>query len=128
MVASFDIDDLMAEASAATGLDDYGGAPFREPMSRFLECAMTEAHLTPEGLAGLQMDANRWLVNRLRLQNDLNEHPEILDEDVTDPIVIVGVPRTGTAAIPECRLFHSGRSSTRHHFRTLRRTKPILDF
>jgi hypothetical protein len=94
-----DVDRLMKEASATTGLDDYGTAPFLEPMSRFLEAAVREAQLTSEGLAGLRMDADRWLVNRLRLQNDLTEFPEILDEYVDDPVVIVGVPRTGTTKL-----------------------------
>lgn len=99
METVLDVDRLMKDASASTGLDDYGTAPFQEPMSRFLEAAVTEAHLTPEGLGGLRMDADRWLANRLRLQKDLNEHPEILAERVDDPIVIVGVPRTGTTKL-----------------------------
>ena len=39
------------------------------------------------------------MVNRLRLTRDLKRHPEILDEDVSDPIVIFGLPRTGTTKL-----------------------------
>lgn len=53
-------------------------------------------------LPGLQMfHANllRFLVNRLRYEADVQRHPEILEEDVADPIIILGLPRSGTTKL-----------------------------
>ncbi|MGB1907894.1 MAG: sulfotransferase family protein, partial [Spongiibacter sp.] len=44
----------------------------------------------------IQADIVRCLVNRLRFQADLTTHPEILDEDVEDPIIVLGLGRSGT--------------------------------
>jgi hypothetical protein len=68
-------------------------------MSRMLDSVLTEARLNQAGTIGLELDARRWLGNRLRMRADVTRHPEILDEDVSDPIVIVGVPRTGTTKL-----------------------------
>jgi hypothetical protein len=43
---------------------------------------------------GKSLNIVRDLVNRLRFQKDLKKHPEILDEDVSDPFVIMGLPRS----------------------------------
>ena len=97
--SSTDLERLMKEATDATGLYDFGPDDFIEPMTRFMAAALSEASLSPAGLASLPLDVNRWLVNRLRVAADVARHPEILDEDVSDPIVIVGVPRTGTTKL-----------------------------
>lgn len=93
------IEKLMAEVSAQENLFDYGDPIFVEPITRLFDSVLAEAHLSAAGVMGLRMDAQRWLTNRLRLRDTLNRHPEILDEDVSDPIVIVGVPRTGTTKL-----------------------------
>ncbi len=90
---------LMAEASAQTGLSDFRDEAFREPLERFLESARYESKMGGSGVATLAQDVVRLLSNRLLLQKDLIDHPEIADEDVSDPIVIVGNPRTGTTKL-----------------------------
>lgn len=89
---------LLARASEKTGLSDFG-TDFMEPFSRLLDSAIHEVAFTPIGLKSFKADINRMLVNRLRFQADLKQHPEILDEDVADPIVILGLPRTGTTKL-----------------------------
>ena len=41
----------------------------------------------------------RFLVNRLRMQHDINRHPEILQEDISDPIIVIGLGRSGTTKL-----------------------------
>lgn len=96
---ALDLQELMADVATSEGLFDYGPPVFVEPITRLLDSVLAEAHLNQAGLMGLEMDVRRWLTNRLRLQDTLNRHPEILDEDVSDPIIIVGVPRTGTTKL-----------------------------
>lgn len=90
---------LMAAASAEAHLEDYGDERFVEPLTRLMHAVVSEANLSPTGVMGVQASVVRCLVNRLRLQDDLKKHPEILDEDVADPIVVVGLPRTGTTKL-----------------------------
>lgn len=90
---------LIASARASAGLTDFGDERFLEPMGRFLDALTSEANLNAEGLAAWKLTIETSLVNRLRMQRDLDEHPEILDEDLTPPVVIVGLPRTGTTKL-----------------------------
>lgn len=54
---------------------------------------------TLEGLHIFHANLLRFLVNRLRYEADVRKHPEILDEDVSDPIIILGLPRSGTTKL-----------------------------
>jgi ABC-type histidine transport system ATPase subunit len=53
----------------------------------------------PEGRVQQEQLVQRCLVNRLRFARDLARHPEILEEDVSDPIVVLGFPRSGTTVL-----------------------------
>lgn len=94
-----DVELLLERARAITGLDDYGDDRFVEPLGRYLESASTEGRLSPQGEIGLQALVERHLTSRLRYQDDLAKHPEILEEVIVDPIVIIGFPRTGTTKL-----------------------------
>lgn len=59
----------------------------------------TRLDLSARGLLGLQANLERFLVNRLRYEADLERHPVILEEDVSDPIVVLGLPRSGTTKL-----------------------------
>lgn len=91
-----DRDALMHEARELSGLTDFGDEAFAEPLGVLLECLAAEAHFHPAGLADFRHEVVRDLVNRLRFREDCRRHPEILDEDVSDPILVFGMPRTGT--------------------------------
>jgi Sulfotransferase family len=90
---------LMAEAVAAEGLEDWGEEPFHEPFVRLLTALREEPDFTPHGRLAVKLGILKSLGNRLRLARDLREHPEILEEDVSDPIVIVGLGRTGSSKL-----------------------------
>jgi hypothetical protein len=55
--------------------------------------------LSEQGLVLFKADIVRILVNRLRMQRDISAHPEILQEDVSDPFIIIGLPRSGTTKL-----------------------------
>lgn len=94
-----DVASVMAEARQQAGLDDYGELDFVEPLRRWFEALASEVALSEQGVEILRATTLRHLVNRLRFEQDMRRHPEILDEDVADPIVIVGLPRTGTTKL-----------------------------
>lgn len=90
---------LMAEAREEAGLSDFGDLGFVDSMTRMLDRAAREVDFTAEGLKVYRGDINRFLVNRLRVQDDIRRHPEILREDVSDPLIIIGLPRSGTTKL-----------------------------
>lgn len=94
-----ELDALLSAAKAETGLDDFGEPDVRAPLSILIKSLNEEAHLTPAGVMGQRGTLLRTLVNRLRIQDTLKKHPEIRNEKIRGPIVIVGLPRSGTTKL-----------------------------
>lgn len=103
-----DAGELLAAARTEAALDDFGDETFMEGLTRLLAAVTAEAGLTPMGIMGLKADVVRLLVNRLRIHAAVTAHPEILEEDVSDPIVITGLPRTGTTKLQKSLAINSG--------------------
>lgn len=97
--ATLDPERLLGAARQLTGVDDFGDPAFREGLQRFLRSAVDDAILSPMGVATLEGLTIGLLVNRLRFEDDLKRHPEILEEPLEPPVVIIGLPRTGTTKL-----------------------------
>jgi Sulfotransferase family len=89
-------DELIARARRQTGLVDFGGAPFEEPLQNLLRACREEAELSLFGRFATRWDAVRFLSNLLRLHEEERRAPEILDQQIERPIFIAGLPRSGT--------------------------------
>ena len=92
-------DSLMAEATLATGLTDFGPGDFREGLEVLLESLTRDANLDPSTDAAVIGRFRDRLVNRLEVEAWLHEHPAIEQLPVRGPIDIIGLPRTGTTAL-----------------------------
>lgn len=90
---------LLSAAQQETGLDDFGADDFREPLERLLVALQSEARLNDFGRLRAGMTINAGLVNRLKIQGYLSEHPDVHQQQLERPIFIVGLPRTGTTAL-----------------------------
>jgi len=90
--------ELVEQAVAEAGVDDFGGDTFREGLDRLTESLASEAELNGIGEEIFTMRLRLALVNRLRIEQTFATHPQIADEVVEGPIVILGLPRTGTTA------------------------------
>lgn len=88
--------DLMAQARTMTGLDSFGHAKFIAGLEMLIESMNGEAALTPAGTEAQRQRIVGLLVNRLRIERALEEHADIQDERIESPLVIVGLPRTGS--------------------------------
>ncbi len=90
------VDAVCDAAASATGLFDFGPEDFRER----LEVQLTEMNDDPDrtGLGRMLMfaDCTRYMKNRLRINDLLRRHPEILDLPIEKPVIVVGLPRSGT--------------------------------
>lgn len=94
-----DADELVEVARQRTGLDDFGGAEWREGLDRLVVALNGEADLTELGAQIMGSRLEMLLANRLRVVATVTDHPEIADEEVAGPLVIIGLPRTGTTAL-----------------------------
>ncbi|MGI0130929.1 MAG: sulfotransferase family protein, partial [Thermoplasmata archaeon] len=92
---------LIDAAVDETGLDDFGGDSFREPLARLTTALEEEAALTELGSQILEARLEGLLASRLRIEDVYSAHPEIDEELVEGPIFIIGLPRTGTTALSQ---------------------------
>ena len=106
------LDALLNEASRrADGLSDFGDERFRAPAQVLLDAMNREGGLSAAGRQIWHSRLVELLRNRLLMEQFFKLHPEIEDEEIGGPIVIVGLPRTGTTLLQRIlgcdRRFHS---------------------
>ena len=89
-------DVLIELACRQEKLDDFGDWSFIEPLTVLVQAYENEAQLSTYGRIGVRWDMVRFLVNLLRLRAEEQQHPAILAEEITQPIFITGLPRSGT--------------------------------
>jgi hypothetical protein len=92
----FDVETILSAARAKTGLDDFGKGDFRARLA--IQCLAIEEDTELNALGRLGVFANvlRYAENRLRFEDLLRRHPEILETRIERPIIVAGMPRTGT--------------------------------
>ena len=94
-----DATDLLDDARAATGLDDFGPGDFRVGLEALVESLRTDAGLDPSTDTAVVGLLRRRLTNRLLLERWYVDHPEVADTVIEGPVDVIGLPRTGTTAL-----------------------------
>src|SRR5262245_43108406 len=94
-------DELLAAASHATGLDDFGDDWFRGPLELLCRALEEEARLHLAGRIRARGELQTILENRLRLVDLWRVEPGIDDEVVRAPIIVTGLGRSGTTLLHE---------------------------
>lgn len=92
------LDGLLAEARAATGLDDLGEPDPREGLAVLLT-TYERAGLRPGGRKRTHGRIVQLLANRLKIAKAFRDHPEIRERAIVRPMYLTGLPRTGTSAL-----------------------------
>lgn len=90
------VDAVLDAAIAATGLEDFGPLDFRERLG--MQLAEVDADPERTGLGRMLMfgDCTKYASARLRIEDLLKQHPEILDIPIEKPVIVIGLPRSGT--------------------------------
>jgi len=83
---------LMRTASAETGLSDFGDEWFTPHLQALLHALSDEANLSVQGYDNMRNRLVGLLATRLRFQRQVGLNPEILDETVVAPMVLIGLP------------------------------------
>nr|WP_231614121.1 sulfotransferase [Mycobacterium nebraskense] len=96
--SAFDPAVVMADAQRKEALTDWGPGEFEGPL-RVLLAGYASADLNAIGVHILRSGIVHSLRMRLRAQEWIRRHPEILDERVAAPIVVVGMMRSGTTLL-----------------------------
>ena len=93
-----DVATLVAEAREKEQLDDVGPGAFAEPLGVLLD-SYRGAGLNDVGAFILRQGVVHSLRMRLRAREWVRRHPEIADEVIVAPIVVVGMMRSGTTLV-----------------------------
>ena len=98
MANPFEATGLAATAQQKEGLDDWGPLSFEAPLG-VLSDGYAGADLNQIGVYILRSGLVHSLRMRLRAQEWIRRHPEIAEERIVAPIVVVGMMRSGTTLL-----------------------------
>lgn len=94
-------DELLRRAAAKTGLDDYGAPSFKEGLHRLTRAIRGNAQLTFVGEAAAYFNLLDYLCVRLQLIQYRKERPVVTQQGIARPLIILGLPRSGTTILYE---------------------------
>lgn len=92
-------DELLEQACRQTGLSDFGDEGFLVPLRVLVRSIRDEARLNPIGQMIIRGRFVGILASKLRAQEAIRQHPEVLEAPIRAPIVIAGLQRTGTTML-----------------------------
>jgi sulfotransferase family protein len=92
----FDADEMLTLACERAGCDDFGDLGFRTRLAAMIEAVEADTGLGPLGRLAIHQRTLRLLTSRLLVEDVVRRRPEILGIDLTAPIVVIGLPRSGT--------------------------------
>jgi hypothetical protein len=93
------VERLMEQAEQKTGLSDWGGEDFREPLERLLDSFKEENPGNPGRTFSFGYTVVDQLSRRLYIRENHRRRPEILEIPVERPLFVTGLPRTGTTVM-----------------------------
>lgn len=92
-------EQFLADASAATGLGDFGDPAFREGYDRFLTELDEQDRLSSDGACATETQIGLLLRSRLRTIGAWKANPSYAEVRIERPLIITGIVRSGTTAL-----------------------------
>jgi len=87
---------ILREACEATGLTNFGPGDFRARLQLLCDEWGSDPALANLGRLSLRNKLLQHASSRLLIQDVLTRHPEIHDIEIRAPIIVAGLPRSGT--------------------------------
>jgi hypothetical protein len=87
---------VLDAARAQTALSDFGPDDFLERLGIWIQSIDEDENLGAVGRVGIFRDCVRYAVARLRIEDFVRRHPEVHEVRIERPIIVVGLPRSGT--------------------------------
>lgn len=113
-VVPLDESSLIAHAKANTGLADFGSDDWHESFKVFIKSLEEESQLTLMGRILTRTDLLQYLEARLRIEDTYKRHPEIEEQAIVSPMMIVGSGRSGTSALQNLLSYDPGNGTPKH--------------
>ncbi|MEE6134898.1 sulfotransferase [Mycobacterium sp. 050128] len=107
-------DDVFKLASQRTGLTEIDSDSWRDGLQLILDDLNNSPAFTRYGRERILTDSTAALGRRMQVHGYIQEHPEVLDAPVERPLVVLGMPRTGTTVISYLLDQDPGRRSLLH--------------
>lgn len=122
ILAPMQAEVFMDLARRKSGLDDFGEPHFMRPLQVVLD-SIGNSRMSLLGKMIKLEEVLRYLVGRLRIEEELKRDPSILEEEIEKPIFIVSLPRAGSSILFELM---SQRQGVRYplHFEAVEPTPP----
>ena len=92
----FNRDDILREAREQAGLDDFGPLDFIERLDLLCEEWGGDGEMLGIGRANLRGKLVHFAKTRLLVQDQFKRHPEIDGVEIARPVIVAGLPRSGT--------------------------------
>lgn len=96
-----DPDELVDIAKSTTGCSDFGDDNWRDGFYENLRRMDSSENLHLLGRLQVRANSLRGLRNRLFITDKIKQQPAILDEPIDRPLIITGLPRSGTTHLFE---------------------------
>jgi hypothetical protein len=96
---TIDAKEVLTAARAETGLSDLGDEGILEGLDVLCNALNREANLNARGEMSARKEFVDTLANRLRVEDYLKKHPELLERPIEKPMFVFGLPRTGTTLV-----------------------------
>ena len=96
LTLDFSRGSVLSDARKRTGLSDFGADDFLERLDLLLDEWGSDTGLTGIGRLTLRNKLMLFASNRLLITDLLKTHPEILEIEIERPIIVAGLPRSGT--------------------------------
>jgi Sulfotransferase family len=91
------VDELVTRACERACLDDFGGDSWREGLRLLVDACESAPGVNPGGREFVYGQFVAALWNRLRVIDYMKCHPEVNEQRIERPLVVLGLPRTGTS-------------------------------
>ena len=98
-VVPLDENSLIETAKRNTGLDDFGDDDWREPFQVLIKSLEEESGLHLIGRLMARSDILMHLEGRLWIEDTYKKHPEIDEQQIVKPLLIMGQGRSGTTGL-----------------------------
>lgn len=92
-------DQLELRAREQTGLNEFGERSYRQGLEILLSSAAEEAGFHQQGRNAFEAQVVGLLANRLQVEDWYRRYPEIDEQEITAPLIGLGLPRTGSTAL-----------------------------
>jgi hypothetical protein len=122
-LASLDPVELSGAARTAAGLDDLGPPDYWDGLVALTDSLEADARLSPFGRMGMRRNLIEALAARAGVLDWHRREPTIAAETIGAPVVIIGLPRTGTTLLSSL-LQQDARLRTPRHWEALAPTPP----